>query len=172
MNGRRLGGVVAAALGVGFALLLLLKPHDGQRDAPGAPAAAPAPERKAEAPKSKPQPPRRVALREKPAVPAELPKVAAALEPGAPPPQAASQPEEPNSVLGWGPWAGQHSPGPGGETPASSGATTASGVLPGVNVAANSDAQAPVVLPPPAASPDTRPGYGWGDRNHVHTRGR
>jgi hypothetical protein len=109
----------------------------------------------------------------------------AAAEPPAPPPQAA-QPEKPDSVFSWGPWAGQPQSAP-GDAPSGGGGANPSGVLPGVSVAANSSGSggAPgtnsgggggggggAVTPPPVVTPpagsNVRPGFGFGDRNHTH----
>lgn len=127
------------------------------------------------------------------AAPAEPePQLAAAEASAPPPPQAAAKAEKPDSVFSWGPWAGQpQSPGGSSGTPA--GGEKNSGVLPGVSVAASSGnsngvnstgstgggggggpvTQPPVVTPPPSTTPtNTRPGFGFGDRNHAHTKGR
>jgi hypothetical protein len=52
-------------------------------------------------------------------------------------------------------------------------------LLPGVSVAANSNSGGagsstppPVIAPPPTPSLDTRPGFGFGDNNHIHTKSR
>lgn len=177
MNGLRLGGVIAAGLGIAFVLLLVLHRPEEQR---------PARETKTVAPRSEPPAPRSTVARTNPAVrpplPAREPPRAPAAETVVPvePPPVAARPEKPDSVLGWGPWAGQ-SQATGSETPATGEKSNASGVLPSVNVASNSGGTngaggaggsvggttaPPPVLPP--SNDNTRPGYGWGDRNHTH----
>jgi hypothetical protein len=90
------------------------------------------------------------------------------------PPAIAARPEKPDSVLGWGPWAGEPQPsGPGGDTPAAGSGASNTGLNPTVNVAANSGgttAPPAAVVPPP--TDNTRPGYGWGDHNHTHIHRR
>jgi len=86
--------------------------------------------------------------------------------------------EKPNSVSGWGPWSGPQ-PGAttGGPTSSPDGTPSVLGQNPTVNAAAGTPPP-PAVVPPPASSPpgtnppgtssSIRPGYGWGDKNHIH----
>jgi hypothetical protein len=118
------------------------------------------------------------------AAPPEPPPPLAAAEPSPPAAQAAPPAEKPNSVFGWGPWAGQpQSPGASGETPAGD-VPSASGVLPGVSVAANAGSPnsvnstgtggggVPPPVVPPSSNSNVRPGHGFGDRNHTHVHGK
>ena len=118
--------------------------------------------------------------------PPPAPPPAQVTPPVEPPPQAA-EPVKPNSVFGWGPWDDQPQSSS-NEAPTTGGGTSNPGVAPRINVVANSGAngsgagnggggggspmtQPPVVTPPPTM-PNTRPGFGLGDKNHVHTKGR
>lgn len=188
LNGVRLGGVVAAGLGIAYVLLLLLHRPEEQRPAPPQ-AAAPAPETKTEVPPRPPGPraPRAVVARTnppaQPPAPVREPPREPAAEPVVPvePPPVAAQPEKSDSVLGWGPWAGQ-SQGSDAGTPAAGERADPSGVRPSVNLAANAGGTSgnggsvtggtttPPVVPP--SNDNTRPGYGWGDRNHTHIHRR
>jgi len=91
--------------------------------------------------------------------------------------------ERPDSVAGWGPWSAGAQPGGAttGAPTSPDGTPSVLGHNPTVNAAAGTPP--PAVVPPPASSPpgtnppgtnppgtssSIRPGYGWGDRNHIH----
>lgn len=86
--------------------------------------------------------------------------------------------QRPNSLFGWGPWAG-------GQPGATTGATTGAPSPPqdgipsvqGINSTVSAAGSTPVtpppvVVPPPATDSSIRPGLGLGDRNHVHIHRR
>src|ERR1043165_2835721 len=145
MNGRRLGGVIAAGLGVGLVALYQLQRPAEQQPA-SLPGSTQVPETKAPPPRPEPQAPRSVVALANPAAqppaPADEPpppQRAAESAPSVEPPAQAAQPQKPDSVFGWGPWAGQQQPsGSAADPPPGAGSARNSGVLPGVSVAANS----------------------------------
>ena len=121
-------------------------------------------------------PPETPAAADEPVAASELVPALAASPAPAEPPQVTAQPGKPDSVFEWGPWAGESpSSGSDAQTPHAGGGALSSGVLPGVNVAVTSAGTAAAGgggggggIPPPPAATNTRPGFGWGDRNHTH----
>lgn len=185
--------ILLAAIGITIAIMLLREPPPTQPPPPAkvaAPAPAPAAPKQA---KVMPKPV--VQMKRIPAplvvkgVEAEPEFVPVATAPVATPvvtpveaPVVAAAPvrEPPNSVFGWGPWAGgQAAPDAGGGGTASQRAARTEGLPPTVSVASSvptgngaavvtpSVTLPPVTLPPPQLG-GIKNGHGFGDRNHVH----
>jgi hypothetical protein len=192
--------VVALLVGLGVAVGLyglLVRPSDApapnppsptppvvQNETPAAgpavtPPAAPKPPTTALAPRKGPTAPLPPVAQTPPSPPPPTPVAALGSNTGQPNIGAQNQSPNPNSVSGWGPWASPLGSTSGGPPSSPDGTPSVLGQNPTVNAAA--ETPPPAVIPtgsgppqtsPPGISSNIRPGFGWGDRNHIHIHRR